>query len=173
MLFRSVRYYYSCLGHHQPLLHKLIPVLADQFAGVFPELKQQQDFVVKVVKEEEEAFLRTLDKGLKRMDELMRTSQQALIPGKAAFELYDTYGFPLDLTQDALRAQGREVETAGFDKAMAKQREDARAAWSGSGDVATEKVWFELREQVGATEFLGYDTEGARSEEHTSELQSH
>jgi alanyl-tRNA synthetase len=150
ILRRAVRYYYSCLGHHQPLLHKLIPVLADQFAGVFPELKQQQDFVVKVVKEEEEAFLRTLDKGLKRMDELMRTSQQALIPGKAAFELYDTYGFPIDLTRLIAQENQLTVDEIGFETEMQQQKNRSRAATSmDTGD------WTLLKENSSSA-FIGY-----------------
>ncbi|MFM7839814.1 MAG: alanine--tRNA ligase, partial [Chitinophagaceae bacterium] len=150
ILRRAVRYYFSCLGHHQPLLHKLIPVLADQFAEVFPALKQQQDFVVKVVKEEEEAFLRTLDKGLKRMDELMRSSQQAIIPGKSAFELYDTYGFPIDLTRLIAQENQLTVDEIGFEAEMQQQKNRSRAATSlDTGD------WTLLKENASST-FIGY-----------------
>jgi alanyl-tRNA synthetase len=163
ILRRAMRHAHM-LGMHEPLLNKLVPTLVAEMGAAYPELVRAQPLVTETLKLEEGRFLKTLERGLKLLDEETgKLADKAALPGDVAFKLYDTYGFPLDLTQDALRAQGREVETASFDKAMAKQREDARAAWSGSGDTATEKVWFEVREQVGATEFLGYETEGAEA----------
>ena len=128
----------------------------------YPELRRAEPLVTETLKLEETRFRETLVRGLKLLDEEVEKQQgRGVLPGDVAFKLYDTYGFPLDLTQDALRSRGMSVDQAGFDTAMAKQRQDARAAWSGSGEKATEAVWFELREQHGATEFLGYETENA------------
>jgi len=155
ILRRAVRYYYSNLQYKQPLLYQLIPQLADQFSHVFPELKQQVDFVSKVVKEEEEAFLRTLDKGLKRIDEMLselRAQKQAggSIPGKEAFELYDTYGFPLDLTKLIAHENKVEVDEAGFEVEMKKQKERSKAATA----IDTED-WVMLNENA-MQKFVGY-----------------
>jgi alanyl-tRNA synthetase len=129
ILRRAVRYYYSYLDYKQPLLHQLLPVIATQFENVFPELNQQLDFVSKVVKEEEEAFLRTLDKGLKNIDEVMKQSQQTkIISGTAAFELLDTFGFPIDLTRLIASENNLSVDEAGFEKEMQEQKNRSRAA---------------------------------------------
>ncbi len=127
ILRRAVRYYYSYLDYKQPLLFQLIPVIAAQFANVFPELKQQIDFVSKVVKEEEDAFLRTLDKGLKRIDDIIAASKEK-IQGKAAFELFDTYGFPIDLTRLIASENNLQVDEAGFETEMQQQKSRSRAA---------------------------------------------
>lgn len=150
ILRRAVRYYYSYLDYKQPLLFQLVPVLAQQFETVFPELFKQLDFVSKVVKEEEEAFLRTLEKGLRKMDELIQSSA-AVVNGKSAFELYDTYGFPLDLTMLIARENGRTVDEAGFDKEMQEQKNRSRAATT----VDTED-WVQLSDQTSC-EFAGYE----------------
>jgi alanyl-tRNA synthetase len=149
ILRRAVRYYYTYLNCKTPLLHQLIPLLAEQFAHVFPELQQQQDFVGKVVHEEEESFLRTLDKGLKKMDEVMASGDK-IIAGPSAFELLDTYGFPIDLTRLIAKEKGFEVDEAGFEKEMLRQKERSRAATA----LETED-WTVLSESgVG---FVGYD----------------
>ena len=149
ILRRAVRYYYSYLNRKEPLLHLLVPVLAKQFETVFPELFQQLDFVSKVVLEEELAFLRTLEGGLKRMDELMAESAD-VIDGEKAFELYDTYGFPLDLTELIAAENKKAVDKAGFDKAMLQQKNRSRAATNiEAGD------WVVLQENV-ANRFVGY-----------------
>jgi alanyl-tRNA synthetase len=149
ILRRAVRYYYTYLNCKTPLLHQLIPLLAKQFAHVFPELQQQQDFVSKVVHEEEESFLRTLDKGLKKMDEVMASGDK-MIAGPSAFELLDTYGFPIDLTRLIAKEKGFEVDEAGFEKEMLRQKERSRAATT----LETED-WTVLSESgVG---FVGYD----------------
>ena len=161
ILRRAMRHAHM-LGVHEPLLNRLVPTLVAEMGAAFPELVRAQPLVTETLKLEEGRFLKTLERGLKLLDEeTAKLPAKAALPGDVAFRLYDTYGFPLDLTQDALRAQGRSVETASFDTAMARQREDARKAWAGSGDTATESVWFEVRERVGATEFLGYETEMA------------
>jgi alanyl-tRNA synthetase len=161
ILRRAMRHAHM-LGIHEPLLNRLVPTLVAEMGAAFPELVRAQPLVTETLKLEEGRFLKTLERGLKLLDEeTAKLPAKAALPGDVAFKLYDTYGFPLDLTQDALRAQGRSVETASFDTAMARQREDARKAWAGSGDTATESVWFEVRERVGATEFLGYETEMA------------
>ena len=121
ILRRAVRYYYSYLGYKQPLLAQLVPLLANQFENVFPELQQQVDFVTRVVREEEEAFLRTLEKGLRRIEELISASA-GMIAGAAAFELYDTYGFPLDLTADILRTKNIKIDIKSFDTEMEKSK---------------------------------------------------
>jgi len=148
ILRRAVRYYYSYLDYKQPLLTQLVPVLAKQFETVFPELQQQVDFVSKVVREEEEAFLRTLEKGLKRVDDLIA---QGSISGKDSFELYDTYGFPLDLTQLIAAENKLEVDEAGFKAEMQQQKDRSRAATTvDAGD------WVELK--AGSNTFTGYDS---------------
>jgi alanyl-tRNA synthetase len=151
ILRRAVRYYYSYLDYKQPLLYQLVPVLAEQFKTVFPELQQQVDFVSKVVKEEEEAFLRTLDKGLKKIDELVAQAKNKTINGAAAFELYDTYGFPVDLTRLIASEQQLSVDEAGFEKEMQQQKERSRAATT----LDTED-WVNLYESKGQ-KFVGYD----------------
>ena len=148
ILRRAVRYYYSYLDYKQPLLAQLVPVLAAQFADVFPELQQQVDFVSKVVREEEEAFLRTLEKGLKRVDDLIA---QGSISGKDSFELYDTYGFPLDLTQLIAAEHNLKVDEEGFKAEMQQQKDRSRAATTvDAGD------WVELKS--GSNRFTGYDS---------------
>lgn len=128
ILRRAVRYYYSYLDYKQPLLHQLLPVIAHQFKDVFPELQAQVDFVKKVIREEEEAFLRTLDKGLKRIDDVIKTATNGTIEGSAAFELYDTYGFPVDLTLLIARENNLTVDEKGFEQEMKQQKDRSRAA---------------------------------------------
>ena len=150
ILRRAVRYYYSYLDYKQPLLFQLIPGLAGQFKDVFPELYQQADFVAKVVKEEEEAFLRTLDKGLKKIDEIMKTTK-TVIPGAAAFELYDTYGFPEDLTRLIAAENGLSVDGEGFLAEMKQQKDRSRAA-----TAIDTTDWVVLIDNP-LVEFVGYD----------------
>jgi alanyl-tRNA synthetase len=150
ILRRAVRYYYSYLDYKQPLLYQLIPLLAGQFKDVFPELYQQADFVAKVVKEEEEAFLRTLDKGLKKIEEVMKTAV-AVVPGAAAFELYDTYGFPEDLTRLIAAENGLTVDGEGFKAEMQQQKDRSRAA-----TAIDTTDWVVLIDNA-LVEFVGYD----------------
>jgi alanyl-tRNA synthetase len=161
-IMRRAMRHAQLLGVSEPLMWKLVPALVHQMGDAYPELRRAQALITETLKLEERRFRETLVRGLKLLDEeLDKIGSAKVLPGDVAFRLYDTYGFPLDLTQDALRPKGIQVEQAGFDAAMQKQREDARAAWSGSGQKATETVWFELREKLGATEFLGYENESA------------
>ncbi|WP_218331282.1 alanine--tRNA ligase [Hydrotalea lipotrueae] len=154
ILRRAVRYYFSYLQYKQPLLFQLIPALAQQFNQVFPELQQQVDFVAKVIKEEEEAFLRTLDKGLKKMEELIEQAQQTqhIIDGKSAFELFDTFGFPIDLTKLIAAENNLQVDDKGFETEMQLQKNRSRAASTIDADD-----WVILQPNA-FTEFIGYDT---------------
>lgn len=152
ILRRAVRYYNSYLQYKQPLLHQLVPILATQFEDVFPELKVQESFVQKVVKEEEEAFLRTLEKGLKRIDDIIADTKGAIIEGKAAFELFDTFGFPIDLTRLIASENKLTVDEAGFENEMQQQKQRSRAA----ATVDTED-WVEVIAN-DAVQFVGYDT---------------
>ena len=153
------------LGAKEPLMFKLFPTLLSKMGEAFPELKRAESLITESLKSEEERFKVTLDRGLKMLDEeTSKLSGGSKFPGDVAFKLYDTFGFPLDLTQDALKAKGIEVDEAGFDACMNEQKAKARAAWSGSGDAATEKLWFELLEECGPTEFLGYEVEAAEGQ---------
>jgi alanyl-tRNA synthetase len=150
ILRRAVRYYYSYLNYRQPLLTQLVPVLATQFQDVFPELHQQVDFVARVVREEEEAFLRTLEKGLRRIDDIVQLAKDGTIAGASAFELYDTYGFPIDLTRLIASEHGLRVDEAGFELEMKQQKDRSRAATAvDAGD------WKVLQE--GSNQFVGYE----------------
>jgi len=150
------------LGARDPLMYRLVPALVRQMGESYPELVRAQVLITETLKLEETRFRKTLENGLKLLGEASgKLTKGAVLPGDVAFKLYDTYGFPLDLTEDALRPRGIAVDTGGFSTAMEKQKEDARRAWKGSGEAATETVWFEIREKTGASEFLGYDTETA------------
>ena len=153
------------LGAQDPLMYRLVPALVRQMGQAYPELNRAQALIEETLKSEETRFKATLDRGLKLLDdELAGLDGDAPLPGDAAFKLYDTYGFPLDLTQDALREKNREVDVEGFDTAMAEQKARARAAWSGSGEAADATVWFDIADTHGATDFLGYDTETAEGQ---------
>ena len=155
---RAMRHAHQ-LGGKDPVMHRLVPALVQQMGAAYPELGQGQRLIEETLLNEEVRFKQTLDRGLKLLDEeLAGLPGDAALPGEAAFKLYDTYGFPLDLTQDALREKGREVDTDGFDAAMAAQKAKARAAWSGIGEAADSAVWFDIADESGATDFLGYDT---------------
>jgi alanyl-tRNA synthetase len=153
------------LGADEPLMHRLVPALVSQMGAAYPELGRAQALIRESLRLEETRFRQTLERGLRLLDEeLGRIPEGADLPGAAAFRLYDTFGFPLDLTQDALREMGRRVDIAGFDAAMAEQKAKARAAWAGSGETADASLWFDLAERHGTTEFLGYDTEKAEGQ---------
>ena len=152
------------MGVPEPLLYRLVPGLLAAMGGQYPELIRAQALITETLKLEEVRFRETLARGLAFLDEALgKLPKMADLPGEAAFKLYDTYGFPLDLTEDALRAKGRKVDTQGFDAAMERQRQTARAAWAGSGEQATEALWFDLRQRLGPTEFLGYETDRAEA----------
>jgi alanyl-tRNA synthetase len=150
------------LGCKDPLMWRLVPALVQQMGAAFPELLRAQPLIAETLRFEEANFKQTLDRGLHLLDEeLDRLRPDQPLPGEIAFRLYDTFGFPLDLTEDVLRGQGRKVAGEGFETAMARQREEARRSWAGSGEAATEATWFALRDEIGPSEFLGYETESA------------
>ena len=150
------------LGTKEPLMWRLVPVLAAEMGQAYPELLRAEAIIAETLRLEETRFRQTLERGLRLLEEETdRLAPGQALDGEIAFRLYDTYGFPLDLTQDILRGQGRKVDNAAFDKAMERQRAAARKAWAGSGEAKTEQVWFDLREKLGATDFLGYATEVA------------
>lgn len=152
------------LGCKDPLMHKLVPSLIQEMGEHYSELKRAEALMSETLKSEEERFKQTLERGLKLLDEETATlSTGDSLSGEIAFKLYDTYGFPLDLTQDILRGRDMQVDSAGFDAAMAEQKARARAAWSGSGETAVQEVWFDLRDTHGATEFLGYSQQEAQA----------
>ncbi|KPF80103.1 alanyl-tRNA synthetase [alpha proteobacterium AAP81b] len=145
------------LGAKEPLMHQLVPALVAAMGGAYPELLRARPLIEETLKLEETRFRQTLERGLGLLDEATsKLGQGETLPGEIAFRLYDTFGFPYDLTEDALRAQGRAVDRAGFDTAMAEQKRAARAAWTGSGAKASDSVWFDIAEAHGATEFTGY-----------------
>ncbi|WP_339766831.1 alanine--tRNA ligase [uncultured Pseudosulfitobacter sp.] len=153
------------LGAKDPMMYKLVPALVRQMGAAYPELGRAQALITETLELEETRFKQTLERGLKLLDdELTGLAEGAALSGAAAFKLYDTFGFPLDLTQDALREKGRSVDTDGFDSAMAEQKAKARAAWSGSGEAADATVWFDVADTAGTTDFLGYDTETAEGQ---------
>jgi len=161
---RAMRYAHQ-LGCKEPLMHRLVPTLVREMGDAFPELGRGQALVTETLKSEETRFKKTLENGLKLLgDESANLNKGAVFSGDVAFKLYDTYGFPLDLTEDALKPRGITVDTNAFDAAMKKQKEAAKAAWKGSGEAATETVWFEIKERTGATEFLGYETTAAEGQ---------
>ena len=172
------------LGAKDPVMHRMVPALVAQMGQAYPELSIGQSMIEETLLLEETRFKTTLDRGLKLLDDEVNKSKNTVIelesgtfnisgsdvetiqklPGEAAFKLYDTFGFPLDLTQDALREKGMEVDTVGFDAAMAEQKAKARAAWAGTGQAADKSIWFDVAEEHGLTEFLGYDTEVAEGQ---------
>ncbi|HXW26888.1 MAG TPA: alanine--tRNA ligase [Xanthobacteraceae bacterium] len=161
-IMRRAMRHAELLGAREPLMFKLVPTLVREMGQAYPELVRAEALIAETLKLEETRFRQTLARGLAILDEASRGLKKGdIFDGETAFTLYDTYGFPLDLTQDALKPRGIGVDLSAFTDAMDRQREKARAAWAGSGEAADEAVWFALREKVGATEFLGYETETA------------
>ncbi len=161
---RSMRHA-QLLGAKDPIMHRLFPTLKAQMGDAFPELIRAESLISETLRLEEERFRRTLSRGLELLDaETAHLTTGATLAGDVAFKLYDTFGFPLDLTQDALKVRKIDVDIEGFNMAMARQKAEARAAWSGSGDASTDELWYDVREQHGATEFLGYDRLKAQGE---------
>ncbi|MGH6736852.1 MAG: alanine--tRNA ligase [Methyloceanibacter sp.] len=153
------------LGAKEPLLYRLVPALVGEMGRAFHELERGEPLIAETLKLEETRFRETLERGLRLLDEAVQGLKRGdTLPGEVAFKLYDTYGFPYDLTEDALKAKGIAVDAQGFAAAMERQRAEARKSWAGSGEAATEGLWFELKEALGATEFLGYETETASGE---------
>ena len=161
-IMRRAMRHAELLGAKEPLMWRLVPALVREMGQAYPELHRAEALITETLKLEETRFRRTLQRGLAILDEESKTLKSGdMFDGVTAFTLYDTYGFPLDLTQDALKPRGVSVDIASFTDAMERQREKARASWSGSGEAADEAVWFALREKLGGTEFLGYETESA------------
>lgn len=164
-IMRRAMRHAELLGAREPLMWRLVPVLVREMGQAYPELHRAEALITETLRLEETRFRKTLERGLAILeDETKLLKQGDALKGDTAFTLYDTYGFPLDLTQDALRARGISVDVTGFNTAMEQQKAKARESWKGSGDAATETVWFALREKLGATEFLGYETESAEGE---------
>jgi len=161
---RAMRHVHM-LGVHEPMMYKLLPTLQKEMGEAYPELYRAEALITETLKTEESKFIKTLEKGLKLLDEETSTlSEGDTLKGETAFRLYDTYGFPLDLTQDALKLKNINVDVDGFNQAMEKQRAEARKNWAGSGDEGVEKIWFEVFDKLGKTEFLGYTTTKADGE---------
>jgi alanyl-tRNA synthetase len=161
-IMRRAMRHAQLLGAREPLVYKLLPALVQQMGRAYPELVRAEALISETLKLEETRFRKTLERGLSLLSDATTTLGKGdMLDGETAFKLYDTYGFPLDLTQDALRAREIGVDLSGFTDAMERQKAEARSHWAGSGDKATETIWFELKEQHGATDFLGYDTETA------------
>ncbi|NTI74741.1 alanine--tRNA ligase [Rhizobium rhizogenes] len=161
-IMRRAMRHAQLLGAKEPLMWRLLPALVQQMGRAYPELVRAEALTSETLKLEETRFRKTLERGLSLLNDATSTLHKGdSLDGETAFKLYDTYGFPLDLTQDALRARGIGVDISSFTDAMERQKAEARSHWTGSGDKATETIWFELKEKHGATEFLGYDTEVA------------
>lgn len=164
ILRRAMRHAHM-MGAKEPLLYRLFPALERQMGVAYPELGRAGALITETLRLEEQKFRGLLERGLGLLaEETARLADKETLPGAIAFKLYDTYGFPLDLTQDALRGEGRAVDLDGFNAAMAEQKTRARAAWAGTGEAATETLWFDIKERTGTSEFLGYDTEQAEGE---------
>jgi len=164
-IMRRAMRHATLLGSEEPVIHKLVPTLVREMGQAYPELRSGEAMIAETVRLEEGRFLKTLGRGLQILaDETKEMGEGAVLDGGSAFKLYDTYGFPLDLTQDALRLRGITVDQPGFDAAMAAQKAEARKSWSGAGGAATDTIWFGLADKLGPTEFLGYETETAEAE---------
>ncbi len=164
-IMRRAMRHVHLMGARDPVMYRLVPTLVAEMGRAYPELVRAETLITETLRLEETRFRRTLERGLSLLDEATsKLTTGATLAGDVAFRLYDTYGFPLDLTQDALKSRGIAVDTAGFQAAMEKQKADARANWAGSGEAQTDAVWFKLRDALGATEFLGYETTNAEAE---------
>tara|TARA_A100001037_G_scaffold66153_1_gene58395 strand:- start:26381 stop:29038 length:2658 start_codon:yes stop_codon:yes gene_type:complete len=157
ILRRAMRHAHQ-MGCKEPLLHLIIPTLVSEMGDVYPELKRAESMIIDTLLHEETSFQKTLSRGLHLLEQAStKLNPGEKLDGEVAFQLYDTYGFPLDLTEDALRADGKEVDIQGFNDAMNKQKDDARANWTGSGEIGTHELWFSILDDFGATDFLGYE----------------
>ncbi len=164
-IMRRAMRHADMLGAKEPLMWRLVPVLVAEMGQAFSELVRAEALITEILRLEETRFRDTLERGLRLLEEATAgLARGGVLPGETAFRLYDTYGFPLDLTEDALRARDMTVDKAGFEAAMARQRAEARASWKGSGEQAEERIWFELRETLGTTEFLGYEVDQAEGQ---------
>lgn len=158
-IMRRAMRHVHLIGFKEPMIYKLLPALQHEMGEAYPELYKAETLISETIKSEEERFIKTMENGLKLLDDATcKMGEGDVLDGKTAFKLYDTYGFPLDMTQDALKSRNIKVDEEGFNAAMAEQKALARKNWAGSGDAGTEKVWFELQDKLGSTEFLGYTT---------------
>ena len=157
---RGMRHAHT-LGSKQPIFFKLFDVLLNEMSKSYPELNTGKDLIIETLKNEEEKFSSLLDRGMKILDQNLEKVKNNILPGEIAFKLYDTYGFPLDLTADILKNKNIKIDSTTFDKAMQKNKEVARASWKGAGDKSVEEKWFKVREQLNPTEFLGYEFDKA------------
>ena len=153
---RGMRHSHT-LGSKEPIFYKIIPTLIKEMSDSYPELKRAEPLITEILKTEEEKFSILLDRGMEILNENLTKVKNNSLPGEVAFKLYDTYGFPLDLTQDILKTKNIKVDVAGFDEAMNERKEKTKLAWKGSGDQAVDKIWFNLKDKIGSTEFLGYE----------------
>ena len=161
-IMRRAMRHATLLGAGEPVIHKIVPTLVREMGQAYPELVRGEHMIEETVRLEEQRFVKTLSRGLQILDEATAGLKDGdMLEGVTAFKLYDTYGFPLDLTQDALRTRGIHVELSGFEDAMAKQRAEARKSWAGSGESGEDRIWFAVADKVGPTEFLGYEYEAA------------
>ncbi len=161
-IMRRAMRHATLLGAGEPVIHRIVPTLVREMGQAYPELARGEQMIQETIRLEEQRFLKTLSRGLQILDEATAGLKQGdMLEGVTAFRLYDTYGFPLDLTQDALRTRGIHVDLSGFEDAMERQRAEARKSWAGSGEASEDKVWFAVADKVGPTEFLGYETETA------------
>ena len=161
-IMRRAMRHATLLGATEPVIHKIVPTLVREMGQAYPELVRGENMIEETIRLEEHRFIKTLSRGLQILDEATAGLKEGdMLEGVTAFKLYDTYGFPLDLTQDALRTRGINVELSGFEDAMARQRAEARKSWAGSGEAGEDKVWYAVADKVGPTEFLGYETETA------------
>lgn len=164
-IMRRAMRHVHILGAKDPVMYKMLPTLVSIMGDAFPELKRSQDFTADILRQEEERFKKTLDRGLKLLeDETSSISKGGTLTGDVAFKLYDTYGFPLDLTEDILKGKNIDIDHKGFNASMEKQKEQARKSWSGSGEISTGKIWFDIEASLGATEFVGYSLEESQGE---------
>src|SRR6202030_283949 len=161
-IMRRAMRHAQLLGAREPLMHRLVWALVREMGQAYPELVRAENLIEETLRLEETRFRKTLERGLSILDEKSASLKKGdMFDGDTAFTLYDTYGFPLDLTQDALKSRGIRVDHTAFPPSREPPHAPRRAAWAGSGDTASESVWFPLREKLGATEFLGYETESA------------
>jgi Alanyl-tRNA synthetase len=151
------------LGSKNPIFYQLFDVLLSEMSQSYPELKNGKDLIVETLRNEEEKFSSLLDRGMKILDQNLSKVKNNTLPGEIAFKLYDTYGFPLDLTADILKNKNIKIDTNAFDKEMEKSKQIARASWKGSGDKSLDERWFKIREKLKPTEFLGYEFDKAEA----------
>ena len=159
---RGMRHAHS-LGNKEPIFHKIFPTLLHEMKDSYPELDRAKDLILNILLNEETKFKQTIDNGMKILEEEINNTQNNLFSGEIAFKLYDTYGFPLDLTQDYLKSKSISVDTIAFESKMLEQKERARKNWKGTGDISDNKIWFDSIQNLDSTEFIGYEKSNSES----------